>query len=123
MLVYKFGGASIATPAAMQALLPLLRSAPQPLVLVVSAYGKTTNALEAVMQAACRGDQGEAERLATELEGAHLAYAAALFGGEIPTALEEELRPLFAELHWAAADATADRFDYSYDQIVSTGEL
>ena len=42
MKVYKFGGASIANPEAMRALLPIIQMAQQPLVVVVSAYGKTT---------------------------------------------------------------------------------
>ena len=48
MQVYKFGGASIANPVQMQQLLPIIQSVKTPLVIVLSAYGKTTNALEAI---------------------------------------------------------------------------
>ena len=53
MQVYKFGGASIATPQNMEALLPIIKGAAQPVVCIVSALGKTTNALELIINTAC----------------------------------------------------------------------
>ena len=56
MKVYKFGGASIATPQQMKNLLPIITLMQRaPLVVVVSAFGKSTNALEAIVGAACGG--------------------------------------------------------------------
>ena len=78
MLVYKFGGASIATPERLQALLPIIEEAPAQLVLVVSALGKTTNALEAVVASACKGKKDEATEIAQKIEQDHLQYARAL---------------------------------------------
>jgi len=121
--VYKFGGASIATPARMRALLPILQNAGGPLVVVMSALGKTTNALEAVVDAACSGRRDEAERLATDLEKTHLAYAAELLPDLSAAAVEEALAPFFTELHWAVDEAEPTRYDYHYDQMVVVGEL
>ncbi|RYE24148.1 MAG: aspartate kinase, partial [Sphingobacteriales bacterium] len=123
MQVYKFGGASIATPQRMQALLPIIRDARQPIVLVVSAMGKTTNALEAIVNAATKGDKDNAHQLAQTMEQEHLAYAKDLLNDATYQQAQAELNIFFTELQWAIDEATGDRYDYSYDQIVCMGEL
>ncbi len=123
MQVYKFGGASIATPERMQALLPIIKDARQPIILVVSAMGKTTNALEAIVNAAVKGDKQHAHQLAGTMEQEHLAYAKQLLNDSYYQQLQAELNVFFTELQWAVDEATADRYDYSYDQIVCMGEL
>lgn len=123
MQVYKFGGASIATPERMKALLPIIQGAGTPLVVVVSAMGKTTNALEDVVNAACRGDKAKAHELVEALEAQHMEYARAILSPEGLKRAEAALNEFFTELQWAADDADPARFDYSYDQIVCMGEL
>lgn len=122
MLVYKFGGASIATPERMQALMPILDSE-KPLVLVVSALGKTTNALEVIVNAACHGNKEEAQQLAQNLEKQHLDYAQELLTPDLFARAAQELNVFFTELQWAIDEAGPERYDYSYDQIVCMGEL
>ena len=68
MQVYKFGGASIANPVQMQQLVPIIQSAETPLIIVLSAYGKTTNALEAIALACKSHEEEEAKKLAKEIE-------------------------------------------------------
>jgi len=123
MQVYKFGGASIATPERMQALLPIIQHADGQLVLVVSALGKTTNALEAVVNSACKGHKEEAHQLAKRIENDHLTYAKTLLAEKHYVVAEQALNILFTELQWAIDDAGSERYDYSYDQIVCMGEL
>ncbi len=123
MQVYKFGGASIATPERMQALLPIIQDATQPVVLVVSALGKTTNALEAIVSAACKDKKQEAHELSHVLENQHMEYARALLNDSYFEEAKKALNIFFTELQWAIDDATADKYDYSYDQIVCMGEL
>jgi len=123
MNVYKFGGASIATPERMQALLPVITAPEQPLVIVVSAMGKMTNALEAIVAAACRDAKEEAHELVRVLEEAHVNYMRSLLS---PAFFEKALAVLnvyFTELQWAVDDVDPTRYDYSYDQIVCIGEL
>ena len=48
--VYKFGGASVKDAAAILNLRRIVQAHSGPLVIVVSAMGKTTNALEAIFQ-------------------------------------------------------------------------
>jgi aspartate kinase len=121
--VYKFGGASIATPERMTALLPIISVAEKPLVVVVSALGKTTNALELVVDAAHKGDIITAhERIAT-LEREHFAYASAILKGTALQQFKDALTIIITEMQWACDDATQFAYGYVYDQIVSLGEL
>ncbi|MGN6566693.1 MAG: aspartate kinase [Flavipsychrobacter sp.] len=123
MQVYKFGGASIATPARMQALLPIIQQAQQPVILVVSAMGKTTNALESIVAAACKGNKDEANQLAQALEKQHLDYSKELLDDGYYKEAETALNVYFTELQWAIDGADTARYDYSYDQIVCIGEV
>jgi aspartate kinase len=123
MKVYKFGGASIETPARMQALLPVISTANDQLILVVSALGKTTNALETVVSLACRNKKEEAANVAKEIELQHLQYAESLLNKDFYKKAEEALNILFTELQWAIDDSAVEKYDYSYDQIVCMGEL
>lgn len=123
MQVYKFGGASIATPERMQALWPIIEAAVQPVVLVVSALGKTTNALESIVNAACKGDKQEATELAKGLEKQHVDYAKNILAEKYHAGAENALNVFFTELQWAIDDADNHKYDYTYDQIVCIGEL
>lgn len=123
MQVYKFGGASIATPERMEALLPIVQSAAQPVLLVVSALGKVTNALEEIVATACKGEKDKAHKLAQELEHMHLDYAKQVLDDAHYNNAVADLNVYFTELQWAIDDADMARYDYSYDQIVSMGEV
>lgn len=123
MQVYKFGGASIASPERMRRLLPVIGSADRPLVLVVSAYGKTTNALEAVFRDLADGKKEAAQEKIMALEAAHNEYASAVLSEQGYQALKERLNEYYTELHWALDDISGKTKDYIYDQIVCMGEL
>lgn len=123
MQVYKFGGASIATPDRARALLPIFKEAQQPVVAVISALGKTTNALEDIVNAACKDDKQKAKELAHKLEQQHLDYAKDLLNEKQFTVAANAMNVYFTELQWAIDDAQPERYDYSYDQVVCIGEL
>ncbi len=123
MQVYKFGGASIATPDRMRALLPIIQYGATPLIVVVSAFGKTTNALEDIVSSATAGHREEALKKADQLENAHNEYASALLSEKGYKELEEKLKSFYTEIHWAIDDAETQSGDYIYDQIVCIGEL
>lgn len=123
MQVYKFGGASIASPERMRALLPIIRQAAQPLLIVISAVGKTTNALEVITAMACKGEKQEAHKMAQDLEQQHLEYAKEILDEAHYKGAAADLNIYFTELQWAIDDADGSRYDYSYDQIVCLGEI
>lgn len=123
MLVYKFGGASIADANRMAALLPLITGANDRLLIVMSALGKTTNALEAIVNAACKGNKEDAMVLAKKLEQQHLDHAKALLNDTYYTKAGDTLRIYFTELERAVQSADPAHYDYSYDQAVCLGEI
>lgn len=123
MQVYKFGGASIATTERMEGLMSVIAGGEKPLVLVVSAMGKTTNALEAIVNAAYYGDKPGAHKLVQDLEQKHLDYAKAILSDNYYKEAQADLNVYFTELQWAVDDVDTTRYDYSYDQIVCIGEL
>ena len=123
MQVYKFGGASIADAGRMAALLPIIHDVDQPLLVVLSALGKTTNALERIVNLACSGEIDDALDLAQGLELKHLDYAKALLDETHYAIASVELKLHFIELEKAVKNVVSSKYDYSYDQIVCIGEL
>lgn len=123
MRVYKFGGASIADAGRMAALLPIITEEQQPLLLVLSALGKTTNALEAIVNLAVKGQKTEALAATAALEQQHLEYAKSLLDTTYYEQAAIALRKHFNELEQAVNDSHPAFYDYSYDQIVCMGEL
>jgi aspartate kinase len=122
MRVYKFGGASIADAGRMAALLPIITEEQQSLLVVMSALGKTTNALEVVVKLACTNKE-EAIHAAQKLEQQHLEYAAGLLDEVYYPKAAAALREHFAELERSVRYANATAYDMSYDQIVCMGEI
>lgn len=123
MRVYKFGGASIADASRMAALLPIINSEQEPLLIVISALGKTTNALEDILNAACAGDKQVATTLTSEIKKKHLEYAKQLLDNDFFERFQSNVSQYFFELDNNVSLASAERYDESYDQIVCMGEL
>ena len=124
--VYKFGGASVKDAAAILNLCRIVREyGPQgPLVIVVSAMGKTTNALEEIYDLAYRG--GDYSKPLGRLKAFHYSAADALAAGssllteDVANVLRDTFKALEKQL--AAVDGT-NEYDEQYDQVVSFGEL
>lgn len=123
MRVYKFGGASIADAGRMAALLPIIGDVQEPLLIVLSALGKTTNALETIVNLACKGEQQGALDATNKLEQQHLDYAKSLLNDQYYAQATDALRQHFSELEQAVKNVDPEYYDYSYDQIVCMGEL
>ena len=118
MQVFKFGGASVSTPERIGAVTEILKSyAGEKLLVVVSAMGKTTNALEAVVNAFYSGDMVEALRLFAQIKAEHLQTAENL---QVDAQI---LNDFFTEIEWLLHDKPVRNYDYYYDQVVCVGEL
>ncbi|WP_151088708.1 aspartate kinase [Hymenobacter baengnokdamensis] len=126
--VYKFGGASVKDAAAILNLCRIVRDfGPQgPLLIVVSAMGKTTNALEELYDLGYKGQDYYHKEVTT-----HRYHA--LIGQEVVQKVPmERIRPFgpvegILKYHFSAfASAFFGRvkadYDEGYDQIVSLGE-
>jgi len=119
--VFKFGGASVKNSEAVRNVGKILQSFEnEQIVVVVSAMGKTTNALEKIVDAHFK-NTGEAAQLFEDLKNAHYKVCLKLF--EKTDALFEELNDLFVEIEWVLEEEPHENFDFIYDQVVSIGEL
>ncbi len=122
--VFKFGGASVATPDMARNVLGIVDQHTElPLVVVVSAIGKTTNALEKVVEAYWNDDAELAQKLLSELETFHQEYVQVLFGGDEDTEFDQRMDSYITEVEWTLSDERTQSYDYYYDQIVPLGEL
>jgi aspartate kinase len=118
MKVFKFGGASVNAVARIHNVAQIIKSyAGEPLLIVISAMGKTTNALEEVVQTFYEGDKTGALERFNEIKNQHLAL-----GRELETEAPQ-LPDFFTEVEWLLHDKPVREFDYYYDQVVCVGEL
>ncbi|PID95289.1 MAG: hypothetical protein CSA95_00435 [Bacteroidetes bacterium] len=121
MIVHKFGGASIKDAASIRHLAVLIKThVKEGGVIVLSAIGKTTNALEEVTYAAFSGEE-RWKSLLKEVEAHHLSLCDALFP-ENPQVVEREILSLFHALEEAIRHTETGNFNRFYDTVVSYGE-
>lgn len=120
MIVYKFGGASVKDADGIRNLAKIVSGEKEKLVVVVSAFGKTTNALERVLKAWVRGDK-EYITMLDDIYGSHRRVAEELFPSD--NAGKSKIDVLFARLEEYLSGPAEPDYDYEYDQIVSYGEI
>lgn len=121
MKVYKFGGASVRNADGVRNLRKIIGDE-RHLFIVVSAMGKTTNALEKVFEGVQRGDPSASAEHVAALRAYHAGIIDDLW--HRPTRLER-VDELFAELDRTAAGEGYAPVDAElwYDRIVAYGEL
>jgi aspartate kinase len=121
MLVFKFGGASVKDAAGVANLATIVnRYANEQLLIVVSAMGKTTNALEKLAKAYF--DQADdVHDLYDDIKNYHYKIISELFEDGHP--VHDEINNTFVEIDWMLEDEPVDTYDFIYDQLVSVGEL
>ena len=123
MKVFKFGGASVNSVERVQNLVDILQNYNgEKLLIVVSAMGKTTNALEKVVNAFYESKNAEALELFATIKRQHLNTAKYLLVTHF-LSCENQLRDFFTEAEWLLHDKPVKDYDYYYDQLVCTGEL
>lgn len=121
MNVFKFGGASVNSAEAIRNVAEIVRQYLEtPLVVVISAMGKTTNLLEKVVPGVPTSDD-ERRKLLQQNTDYHLSIADSLFADKGDTTYGR-LRELFGRLDEVSA-RKATNYNFDYDQTVSFGEL
>lgn len=123
MKVFKFGGASVNNIERIENvknILSLYKN--DKLVVIISAMGKTTNALEKVAEAFYAGNKDEALQLFGVIKKQHLTTAKYLLVTHY-NACYEQLNNFFTEVEWLLHDKPVREYDYYYDQVVCLGEL
>lgn len=123
MFVFKFGGASIASIDRIKNTAKIIENnAPQKLLVVISAMGKTTNALEKIVDAFFENRKEDALKLFEQVKAQHLDVVKYLLVTNWKAA-EDQLKNFFTEIEWMLHDKPVRPYDYYYDQIVCCGEL
>jgi aspartate kinase len=122
MKVFKFGGASVKDADAVRNIGFILLKYKEPLVVVVSAMGKTTNALERVLNAYVSGDRGKARAELDQIRDYHMSVAGDLISNT-DHPLMTELADIFTGLYANIDEDPSGFYNRDYDQIVSWGEI
>lgn len=123
MKIFKFGGASVNSLDRIKNVAAIIKLYEgEQLLVVVSAIGKTTNALEKVAEAFFEGDKEKALTLFGAVKESHLTTAKYLLVTTYNQAFEK-LTNFFTEVEWLLHDKPVRDYDYYYDQIVCIGEL
>ncbi len=121
MLVFKFGGASVKDADGIKNLARIVKDYQQEkLLIVVSAMGKTTNALEKLTRS-YTSQTDDVHDVYDEVKTYHFNILEELFAAGHP--VFDEIQNTFVEIDWMIEDEPHDDFDFIYDQIVSIGEL
>ncbi len=120
MKVFKFGGASVKDAGAVCNVASILRRYKgEKLVVVISAMGKTTNALETLHDARFHGRNYRDEL--QKIKEYHQQIGSALFGEN--EALMRPVNEQFDALEEILAEPCSANYDQEYDKTVCYGEL
>ncbi|MBT8319334.1 MAG: aspartate kinase [Gramella sp.] len=121
MKVYKFGGASVKDAEGVKNLIKVLNeTGSENKLIVVSAMGKTTNALEVVVK-----DYLQTTHIPSSLQEVkeyHRSILEELFP-DVSSPVYFKTEALFTELENFLQHNRSHNYDFVYDQIVSYGEL
>jgi len=123
MKVFKFGGASVSNQEKIKNVGRIVQHFQgEKMMIVISAMGKTTNALEKVVDAFFKGNKEEALTLFRAVKLQHLDEAKYLLVTHF-NPLMVQFNNFFTEVEWLLHDKPVREYDYYYDQIVCIGEL
>ncbi len=123
MKIYKFGGASVKDAAGVRNVASIIaKEKNNDILVVISAMGKSTNALETLVNTAFKNDKS-ASTILKDFILSHNQLLNELFE-ENSFIWTNEVRNLFLELECLIDNENLkDDYDFLYDQIVSFGEL
>ncbi|WP_428331224.1 aspartate kinase [Mucilaginibacter sp.] len=121
MLVFKFGGASVKDASGIVNLANVVKQYQgNQLLIVVSAMGKTTNALEKLTKSYVDQDE-DVHDIFNDIKKYHYTIIEELFEPSNP--IFNDVANSFVEIDWMIEEEPHDDYDFIYDQIVSIGEL
>jgi aspartate kinase len=122
MKIFKFGGASIKDAESVKNVAHVLNHYPgEEILIVVSAMGKTTNALEKLVHAFINKG-GDTKQIIDEIRQSHFAIINNLFPAD-EHRVHNDVEILFMQLELICEGEPTNSFNQIYDQIVSFGEL
>lgn len=120
MIVFKFGGASVKDANGVKNLLNIVKLYSENLIVVVSALGKTTNALEEILHSS-KNNSAETKSLLKDLKEYHYTIINDLFGenSTVTDIVESDFKRMESFLFKQQTTNEA----FNYDQVVSFGEI
>lgn len=119
--VFKFGGASVKDADGYRNVGKILtKYKDEKIVIVVSAMGKTTNALEEVIKSYYAND-GNTGNFLNQIKESHFKLITELF--DAGRDVLDDINDTFVEIDWVLEETPHEDYDFTYDQIVSIGEL
>lgn len=121
MNVYKFGGASVKDAEGVKNLFKIINTQKENLIIVVSAMGKMTDALE-VLCNAYFGRTGNTAEAFQRIKDFHQGIIDNLFGSQSDN-VNQLVEHLYADLQNILDGEPSLSYDYEYDRIISFGEL
>lgn len=121
MNVYKFGGASVKDAEGVKNLFKIINTQKENLIIVVSAMGKMTDALE-VLCNAYFNRTGDMLQAFQRVKDFHQDIISDLFGTNSAD-IDRLTGDLYAELQDILESEPSLSYDYEYDRIISFGEL
>jgi aspartate kinase len=119
--IYKFGGASVKTADGVRNLANIVKSQSDNLIVVVSAMGKTTNALEVILADFLAGNPRVWDGFAA-LKEYHFEVLHGLFGNSVGNYIDT-IFETFSEIETFLKEEPSRDYNYCYDQLVSFGEM
>ncbi|MDK7374138.1 MULTISPECIES: aspartate kinase [Weeksella] len=120
MKVYKFGGASVKDAESIRNVAQVLQKVGySDVCMIISAMGKTTNALEEVV--ALYVEQVDYQTKINEIKEQHLQVVQDLF--DQPKRTTQAVENLFSDLEAFLRRNKSPNYNYIYDQVVCKGEL
>lgn len=123
MKVFKFGGASVKNAEAVRnvsSILHLFKG--EKIIVVISAMGKATNALEEVAGFFWSQNKDAFEQKIQEIQKFHFDLIHDLFNDDAGL-IEQKLSPIFENLIKSFSKENKNTYDFEYAQIVSLGEI
>lgn len=121
MNVFKFGGASVRDAEGVKNLFKIINSQRENLIIIVSAMGKMTDALEIVCNKYF-SKNGETEAPLEKVKEFHMEIARNLFA-ETEKDVFTKMDALFGKLQDILNSEPSLCYDYEYDRIICFGEL
>ena len=122
MFVFKFGGASVKNADSVKNLAKILQNFNENIVVVISAMGKSTNALEQMNEFYASGNLIELNKSFDNFKAFHYYIMKDLFDNDEHPAYQK-VKDVFESMSNKFAENPTLNYDFDYDQIVSRGEL
>lgn len=121
MDIFKFGGASVKDAEGVKNLFNIINTRKENLIIVVSAMGKMTDALEAVCNAYFHR-AGETAEALERVKTFHRDIVKELFGTG-GSKVEKQVEDLLQTLEDMTKEEPSLSYDYEYDRLICFGEL